>query len=82
LGRRWFGFGRPVGAVEAEGLPREADGFGPASDLRVEYVACLLDYLVTWRDGRVGDERYVHFRYLTVEVLPEEACRRTRTAES
>jgi hypothetical protein len=29
------------------------------------------DYLVAWRDySRVGGERYGHFRYLAVEVLP------------
>ena len=45
---------------------------------RTDPIALGGDYVVTWGDySTVGDERYGNFRYLAVEVLPEEAGART-----
>lgn len=48
-------------------------GAGTMRD-RTAPIALGGDYLVTWRDfSKVGNERYGHFRYLAVEVLPNSA---------
>lgn len=46
-------------------------GAGTMRD-RTTPIALGGDYLVTWRDySKIADERYGHFRYLAIEVLPQ-----------